>query len=129
MHEMSLVQGLIGQLAEISKRQKARKIKSVTVEIGPFSGVVIDSFSFAYDVLKDEYDLLRGSRLIIDSPTPVLKCPVCGEEMDIGSGPSALEAAAGPWGLASARQCPRCKDSFMVPEGGDQILLKQVEME
>ena len=52
MHEMSLAQGLIEELSVLASKNKALRIVQVRVVLGPFSGVVADSFSFGFNVLK-----------------------------------------------------------------------------
>lgn len=137
MHEVSLVQGLMAQLLELSRENGERSITCVTVEIGPFSGVVIDSFTFAYEALKEEHEILKGSRLVIEAPEPVFSCSKCGclqtegREAESGGHETDDLSAKGDGSISmmSAKICPRCGDAFMVPCGGADIVLKQVEME
>jgi len=114
MHEMSLVQNLIAQLAELAARHDKRRVISVTVDIGPLSGVVIDSFQFAFDVLAAENELTAGARLIIINPPASYRCVGCGDEQSA---------------LFRPDHCPKCKETLLIPEGGDAITLNQVELE
>ncbi len=115
MHEISLVQGLFQQLAELAEPNKAVKVTSVTMEIGPLSGVVIDSFQFGFDTLSADDDLLRGAKLIIEVPPVSYTCTECSHVM----------TTAG----AQAEECAQCGELFLIPKGGDDLLLMQVEME
>ena len=58
MHEMSLAQGLIEELSALASKNKALRIVQVRVVLGPFSGVVADSFSFGFNVLKKREPLM-----------------------------------------------------------------------
>jgi hydrogenase nickel insertion protein HypA len=115
MHEISLVQGLFQQLGDLAAENKASRILSVTMEIGPLSGVVADSFRFGFDILSAESELVRGARLIIETPPARYLCSGCGQVAETVDGrPDA---------------CPNCQDLLLVPQGGDDLILRQVEME
>lgn len=115
MHEISLVQGLFQQLAELAASNKAVKVTSVTMEIGPLSGVVIDSFQFGFDILSADDDLLRGAKLIMKVPAVTYTCTNC----------SHIMTSTG----AKPEECAECGELFLIPDGGDDLLLLQVEME
>ena len=114
MHEISLVQGLFSQLHELALENGAAKIKSVTMEIGPLSGVVVDSFQFGFDILSADADLVRGARLIIHVPEVSYSCTGCGHIETTTRKPD---------------QCSLCGDFLLIPDGGDDLLLLQVELE
>ncbi len=115
MHEISLVQGLIAQLRGLAAENKASKIISVTMEIGPLSGVVVDSFRFGFDILTAEDDLVRGAQLRVEVPPVRYTCSGCGKVL--------VTAGERPDG------CPSCSELLLFPEGGDDLILRQVEME
>ena len=114
MHEMSLVQGLLGQLHELAKEHNKEKVISVSMEIGPLSGVVIDSFQFAFDILAKDEALTSGAKLIIESPPAMYRCFGCGIEIKEEQRPDA---------------CPSCSETLLSPEGSDDLVLLRVEME
>ena len=114
MHEMSLVQALLTQLTSLAAEHDKKKVITVTLNIGPLSGVVIDSFQFGFDILSAESSLTMGARLIITSPTVSYHCVRCG---------SIQSAAMRP------DHCPECSETLLFAEGGDAIILNQVEME
>lgn len=119
MHEISLVQNLFQQLKELAAENDASKINNVTMEIGPLSGVVIDSFQFGFDILSAEEDLLRGAKLIIAPSIVKYSCSGCGHSETIESN----NPADKPDG------CSRCDELLLIPDGGHDLLLLQVEME
>jgi hydrogenase nickel incorporation protein HypA/HybF len=115
MHEMSLVQSLFSQLSELAAENQAKKIISVTMEIGPLSGVVVDSFQFGFDILSTENQLTNGAKLVVKQSPVSYTCTGCAKvEVTSGSRPE---------------ECPACGDLLLIPEGGDDLLLLQVEME
>ncbi|MBU0967041.1 MAG: hydrogenase maturation nickel metallochaperone HypA [Proteobacteria bacterium] len=114
MHEISLVQGLLRQLGELAGEHQCQAISKVRVEIGPLSGIVIDSFQFGFDVLSAEQDLTRDALLEIVTPPIQYKCCYCGHVC--------LSSEGVP------DSCPECSHTLLVPEGGDGLILMQVEM-
>jgi len=115
MHEISLVQGLFHQLKELAKENNKNKITRVTMEIGPQSGVVVDSFRFGFDILSADDDLVRGAKLIIEIPQVTYICTECGhKEITSDSKPE---------------ECRKCRELFLIPSGGEDLILRQIEME
>ena len=128
MHEVSLVQGLMEQVRDIVEENGSSRVTRILVRIGPFAGVVIESFVFAFDALKTGDRLFSRGRLEIDSPEPEFVCRSCArrfEGMNVGSGVQGHGFYSGfSWGT-----CPSCGKDSLYPAGGDEILLMQVEME
>ena len=114
MHEISLVQGLFHQLEELAKENGSSKITCVTMGIGPLSGVVIDSFRFGFDILSAENDLVRGAKLVVEIPPVTYTCTECGyKETMTGKRPG---------------ECFKCGELFLIHKGGEELILRQVEM-
>ncbi len=114
MHELSLAQNLISQVLNLAREHQAKKVLRVSVEIGPFSGVVVDSFRFGYEVLSQEHGETRGSVLEIREPEQSFRCFSCGHVFN---------------GKKMGDPCPDCKEGTLVAWGGDDIILLSVEME
>lgn len=116
MHEISLVQSLIENLENLRKEHMAQKITNITVIIGRLSGVVIDSFNFAFDALKKEFESLKNANLIIEIPTNDTYCPVCNfiyNQNNLRTNFFVCEQCGAP----------------LISSGDNDIILKQVEME
>lgn len=114
MHEMSLVQGLLNQLHSLAREHNKTKVISVNMDIGPLSGVVIDSFQFGFDILSKEDPLTRNASLVIESTPAAYRCCGCGAKIEE---------------LLKPKSCPFCAETLLSPEGGDDIILRQVQME
>ncbi len=114
MHEVSLVQAMIGQLSDLAKNNDATKVTKITMEIGLLSGVVVDSFRFGFEVLSENDELVQGAELKILTPPVTYRCTRCGHTEVTNEKPDC---------------CPHCKELFLIPEGGDELILRQVEME
>lgn len=115
MHEMSLVQGLFEQLKVLAKENNATKVVKVTMEVGPLCGVVIDSFQFGFDILSAQEPMFKEAKLVIDVPEVTYTCTACShQQITAGERPDT---------------CSNCGEYFLTAKGGDDLLLKQVEME
>lgn len=115
MHEISLVQGLLRQLAQLAEKHGAVSVKKVVVEVGPMSGIVVDSFQFGFEALAGDQQLTRDAVLEIRIPSQEYKCLHCRSSCVIAA--------------SDERRCPQCGENMLFPEGGDELILLQVEME
>ncbi len=115
MHEISLVQGLLDQLHSIARENNAKQVLRVTMIIGPLSGVVVESFEFGFDILSRQDDLVRDAKLEIIIPEVTYRCSNCGQE-EVTS-------------RARPAQCAKCGDRILIATQGDDLILRQVEME
>ena len=115
MHEMSLVQNLFAQLKDLAAENNATKIITVTMDIGPLCGVVLDSFQFGFDILSAEDPMFQGAELKVIIPPVTYRCTNCNfEELCTTTKPA---------------ECQKCGELFLIPSGGDDLILQRVEME
>lgn len=128
MHELSLAQSLIDQLLALAEEHKASKVSKVNVVIGPFSGVVADSFSFGFDALKTNHEKILLAELILDRPAPTYYCLDCQNTFSTQlKDTDARVALAGEY--SREKKCPHCSSRQLSPKGGCEMILKQIEME
>ncbi len=115
MHELSMAQDLLRQLHELAAQNGAYRILTVTVEVGPLSGIVPDSFDFGFTALAAESPLTSGAKLNIKIPMADYQCLSCGH----------LLAGCNK----RPDNCPACKDGMMMASGGRDLILLNVEMD
>lgn len=111
---MSLVQGLLNQLQQLATEHNKNCVVSVSMEIGPLSGVVIDSFQFGFEILSQELPLTKDAKLIIEVPPASYRCYGCGKQIEEEQRPTS---------------CPHCFETLFSAEGSDDLILLRVEME
>ncbi len=115
MHELSLAQDLLRQLHELAAQNGAYRILTVTVEVGQLSGIVPDSFDFGFTALAAESPLTSSAKLKIKTPMTDYQCLSCGHL------------------LAKCNKrpdnCPACTNGIMMPKGGMDLILLNVEMD
>ncbi|MDX9835524.1 MAG: hydrogenase maturation nickel metallochaperone HypA [Desulfobulbus sp.] len=128
MHEFSLATSLIDQILDLAKEHQASRVLCVRVTIGPFYGIVRESFEFGFNVLKESRPLTAGALLELETPDPTYVCLDCARVSMIpfalpGETPDLL--LLGPF----PKKCPWCGGRHLSPKGGTELILNQVEME
>jgi len=112
MHELSVCQALLGQVATIARQRNAKDVALIVVRIGPLAGVVPELLKRAYSIAKHGTVAQNASLVIESLPVRVL-CNQCGEE-----------TAARPNRLL----CGRCGDWRTKVVSGEELLLASVEL-
>lgn len=111
MHEYSIVQSLLAQLAEQAERHGATAVARAVVRIGEVSGVDPDLLATAFEMLR-EGTASAGARLEIERVPVRWSCRACGRDIE-------------PGGIL---RCPACGAPARLA-AGDEIVLTRVELE
>lgn len=112
MHEMSLAEGIRGIVEDQARQRGFGRVTRMRVEIGRFAGVQKEALAFAFDVV------MRGSRAegaaleMIDLPGRAL-CFDCAHEVEIAD---------------RLDPCPDCGGGKLLPQGGDEMRIKDMEV-
>ncbi len=112
MHEMSLCEGMRGVIEEQARQHAVSRISKVRLELGRFAGVEKDALLFAFDVVM-RGSVAEGAELVmIDLPGRAL-CYDCMKEVEI-------------WDRLDP--CPDCGGGKLMPQGGDEMKIKDLEV-
>jgi hydrogenase nickel incorporation protein HypA/HybF len=111
MHELSVCQDLVMQVERIAREQQAR-VSSITIKIGPLSGVEPALVEQAYP-LAVAGTCLSAARLVIDSIPVRVHCRSCDQD-----------SVAAP----NRMLCEHCGDWRTELLSGDELLLASVEL-
>ncbi len=114
MHEFSLATSLIEKIIAISRENGGMYVQDVYVSIGAMSSVVVESFEFSFNILKETSPETRDARLHIDITMPSYSCSSCGYTIEGQKLPP--------------RSCNRCNNTSFFPTGGDDIILMRLEL-
>ncbi len=112
MHEMSLAEGIRQIIDTQAAAHGFQRVTALRLEIGRFAGVEKPALEFALDVV------LRGSSAegaaveMIDLPGRAL-CYDCGEAFEIAD---------------RLDPCPLCGSGKIMPQGGDEMRIKDMEV-
>lgn len=113
MHELSLAQALVQQVAAIVEREQASRVAALTVSIGALAGVDRDAFEFAYPYAAEDTVLAGAELHVRECPADVL-CSTCGRH----SSPEVV------W-----LRCVHCGSADIEVVCGRDFLLESVELE
>lgn len=112
MHEMSLAEGIRSVIEDQARAHGFSAVSVVRMEIGRFAGVEKPALDFAFDVVM-RGSVAEGARLeMIDLPGRAL-CYDCAEVVEI-------EDRLSP--------CPICGGGKLLPQGGDEMRIKDMEV-
>lgn len=112
MHEMSLCEGMRQVIEDQARAHSVARISRVRVEIGRFAGVEKGALHFAWDVVM-RGSVAEGAELVtLDLPGRAL-CYDCMKEVEI-------EDRLDP--------CPDCGGGKLMPQGGDEMRIKDLEV-
>jgi hydrogenase nickel incorporation protein HypA/HybF len=112
MHEMSLCEGIRRVVDEAASAPDINRVTRVRLEIGRFAGVEKPALEFAWDVV------MRGSKAegaileMIDLPGQAT-CFECLKQVEIKD---------------RLDPCPECGGGKLLPEGGDEMRIKDMEV-
>lgn len=113
MHELSVCQGLLGEVARIAAANRAIRVTRISVAVGPLSGVEAQLLERAFTIARAG---TIAADAVLDAATTEVRvwCAAC-----------VLETAAATNRLV----CARCGDWHVELRSGDQLLLTSVELE
>lgn len=112
MHELSVCQGMLRQVAEIARQHAATGVTRIRLCLGPLSGVEPALLAQAFPLARAG-TIAENAELIIESASVRVRCDSCGAETD--AAPSRL-------------LCGSCGDWHTRLISGDELLLTSVEL-
>jgi hydrogenase nickel incorporation protein HypA/HybF len=113
MHEMSLCENILQTLQQQANAQQYSKVKTIWLEIGELAGVEADALRFSFDsVMQDS--IADQARLEIIDIAGQAYCSHCAKNVPIQQRYDA---------------CPECGHFPLQIVSGDQMRIKQLEVE
>ncbi len=113
MHEMSLCEGILQVLEENATRQDYRRVKAVRLEIGALAGVELEALRFGFDAVM-RGSLADGARLEIIEVPATAWCMQCAQTVLVRQRFDA---------------CPQCNSHQLQVTGGEELRIKDLEVE
>ena len=112
MHEVSIALSLLEIIEERCRQEGCQSVESVKVRVGKASGILPESLTFAFEVVKKD-TVAREAKLIIDLVPLGGLCAKCGNQFFTEE--------------AYILECPHCSStSFKIIQGRE---LELVELE
>jgi hydrogenase nickel incorporation protein HypA/HybF len=110
MHELSITRSVV---AIVSEHAAGQRVKRVRLEIGRLSSVMPDAVRFCFDVCARGTPL-EGAALEIVEISGRGRCNACGGESSM---------------LVPAGRCPECERGTLRPIAGEELNIKEMEVE
>jgi hydrogenase nickel incorporation protein HypA/HybF len=113
MHEMSIAMNIIELASEAARKEEARWISSIELEVGTLAGVMIESLEFCFEAAARD-TLAEGAELKIVSIPAQGRCYDCDTIATLTS-------------LTS--QCPDCGASLLHITDGKELKIKAITID
>ena len=113
MHEMSLCEGILQVMESEAQKQGFSQVKNVWLEIGDLAGVEVDAMLFSFDAVTRN-SLADGAKLNIINIPGTAWCMQCGKNVPVTERFDA---------------CPECGSYQLQVTGGDEMRIKELEVE
>ncbi len=112
MHELSVCQEIMIQVNDIAFQNQATSIESITLQIGPLSGVEAPLLKQAFPFAAAQ-TVAENAELIIEELPIVVECKQCGAHSNV---------------VANKLICSQCGDYHTQLISGDEMLLASIEL-
>jgi hydrogenase nickel incorporation protein HypA/HybF len=109
---MSVCQALLLQVAEIARQRGAATVDSITVEIGPLSGVEPEQLRRAFAVMRTGSGS-ASAELVIETAAVEVRCLSCGADSET---------------LVNRLVCRACGGFRTRLIAGDELRLRRIEL-
>lgn len=113
MHEMSLCEGVLQIIETEARKQGFNRVKTVWLEIGELSSVEVGAMTFCFDAVTRD-SLADGARLHIVNTPGQAWCMPCSKTVNLRQ---------------RFDECPNCGSYQLQVTGGDEMKIKELEVE
>ncbi len=113
MHEMSLCQGVVQILEEQAAKHAYSRVKIVRLEIGPLAAVEPEAMRFCFDAAT-RGTIAENATLDIIETAATAWCFSCEDTVSIA---------------ARSAVCPECGSHQLHVTGGDELRIKELEVD
>lgn len=113
MHEMAVCESLRSAIEEAAQAQNFSRVTKVRLSIGRFAGIEVEALRFGFDVVM-QGSLAEGAELVVLEEPGSVWCFDCCATV-------ALAQRLDP--------CPKCGGERLVPNGGTDMRIKDLEVQ
>ena len=113
MHELSLCASIVETLEAEARKQRFSRVRRVRLEVGPFAGVELDALRFGFEAVTRQ-SVAEGAVLEILEPPGRARCLDCSQTVTVSQ---------------RFELCPSCGGHRLQISGGDELRIKDLEVE
>lgn len=113
MHELAICESIRSAIEEQARLQHFTRVKRVALEIGPLAGVETESLRFGFDVAM-KGSVAADALLEVIAPQASAWCMPCASTVPIAS---------------RGEACPKCGSYQLQVVAGDELRIKELEVE
>jgi len=114
MHEVSIARSILDIAVTECLKADFKRINSISLRIGRFSGVEVRSLLFAFDIIKTD-SIAREAALICEEVPARGRCPECRRDFDVSS--------------ELILSCPECGGSRFRIDGGRELEIVEIDVD
>lgn len=129
MHEFSFASHIASVVMDNVKKNAVSKVISVNVEVGQFTMIIPDTLEYCYDIVKESYPELQGSKMVVTIVPGTVKCNDCGATTTVKLDPPPETSPSLPVLHASMFTCEKCGKSNTSIAGGRDALIKSMKVD
>jgi hydrogenase nickel incorporation protein HypA/HybF len=112
VHELSLCDDLLGQVAAIAAQHNAQSVESITVNIGALAGVEPSLLESAFSMIKAG-TVAEHAHIIMQTAPVIVLCRTCGAQSEVA---------------ANRLLCNACQSNETTLISGDELILASVAL-
>jgi hydrogenase nickel incorporation protein HypA/HybF len=113
VHELSICQGLMREVMRVAEAQRAERVLSITLEVGPLAGIEPSLLESAYPLVAAG-TCAAGARLLIERTALEVRCLGCGATSEVE---------------VSSLVCRACGSWRVEVVSGEELVLASLELE
>jgi len=114
MHELSIVQGILGIIEKERNARGFTRVKSVEVQCGHYSCISEESLKFCLEAVATEPHMKGAALKLVRMPAR-FRCGGCGAEFDAAGG--------------EPEKCPSCGATDPEPRVRSEIIVRSLEVD
>ena len=113
MHELSVAESVVRILEEQSTQGNFKRVRKIRLEVGALSTIVVDSLTFCFDSVA-QGTVAESAELEVTVVSGDATCKKCGHQFETRE---------------FALACPECHSYEVRVQGGQDLRIKDVEVE
>ena len=114
MHELGIVVHVVNQIEELAKKNNAKRVVELTLEVGEVSGVIKEYFVDAFEWAKKRTEYMKDCKLNLVIIQGISYCEDCQKTY-----------ATTEYG----KECPYCHGPHTYLVTGRDVMIKNVKVE